>query len=139
MVDPGRVQRLLEALDFYRAHLGSLRDLPDAEYTGERAFAGRYLVQAAAQASIDIANHLIASEGWRAPADFRDAFTVLEEHDVIYDSLAARMRDLAGLRNRLVHIYGDVDDQLIHASLADGLRDLEDYARTIAVLLDRER
>jgi len=132
MVDPARVARLIEALERYRERLAGLRDLALDVYVAEQAFAGRYLVQASAQTCIDIANHVIASEGWRTPTDFRDAFTVLEEHNVIDAGLAERMRALAGLRNRLVHIYEDVDDRIVHASLTEGLDDLSGYAQAIA-------
>lgn len=46
------------------------------------------------------------------------------------------MRDLAGLRNRLVHVYGDVDDRLVHAAMGEGLGDLNEFASAIASLLD---
>lgn len=136
MVDPGRLRRLLEALGEYRTQLERLRDVPVAEYRGERAYAGRYLVQATAQVCIDMANHVIASSGWRVPADFRDAFTVLEERAVIEPDLAERMRALAGLRNRLVHVYEKVDDQIVHASLGDGLEDLGSFSQAIAWLVE---
>lgn len=136
MVDPGRVRRLLQTLSEYRARLVTLCDLPPEDYKGDSAFAARYLVQACAQACIDIANHVIASSGWRTPVDFRDAFTVLAEHDVIDAELAERMRALAGLRNRLVHIYEEIDDRIVHESLREGLGDLSSYAQAIARLLD---
>jgi uncharacterized protein YutE (UPF0331/DUF86 family) len=63
MVDRARIERLLETLAGYRERLLPLRDLPASGYRDERALAGRYLVQASAQAAIDIANHLIASSG----------------------------------------------------------------------------
>jgi uncharacterized protein YutE (UPF0331/DUF86 family) len=137
MVDAARVQRLLESLAAYRNRLEALRDLPAEQYEGDRAFAGRYLVQASAQACIDIANHLIASSGWRAPADFRDAFTVLEEQAAIDADLAERMRALAGLRNRLVHVYEEVDDRIVHAALPEGLEDLGRFAQAMAALAGR--
>lgn len=79
MVDTGKLQARLERLRSYRAQLEELRDLTPEEYVEEEPFAGRYLFQATAQICIDIANHLIASEGWRAPQNFRDSFAVLEE------------------------------------------------------------
>jgi uncharacterized protein YutE (UPF0331/DUF86 family) len=91
----------------------------------------------AAQVSIDLANHVIASSGWRTPTDFRDGFTVLEERGVLPSDLAERMRALAGLRNRLVHVYEDIDDRIIYASLPEGLSDLSEYAAAIARLVDR--
>lgn len=134
MVDPDRVQRLLGQLRDYRARLADLRGLDVDAYLEQERFAGRYLVQAAAQVCIDLANHLIASEGWRVPRNFRDAFTVLEEQEVIDADLAARLRALTGMRNRLVHLYGDVDDRLVHAALVEGLADLDEFARRVAVL-----
>lgn len=135
MVDVERVRRLLAALERYRGHLTALRDLPLETYLEEGSFAARYLIQAAAQTCIDVANHVIASEGWRVPRDYRDAFTVLEEEDVLDAALAERLRALAGLRNRLVHLYEDVDDRLVHAYLQDRLTDLELFASSVAGLL----
>lgn len=134
MVDVDRLRRLLTSLEDYRGRLEVLRELGVGEYVDEHAYAGRYLVQASAQVSIDIANHVIASSGWRAPADFRDSFTVLEENGALQAELAERMRSLAGLRNRLVHVYEEVDDRIVHASLPEGLEDLSRFARAIAQL-----
>jgi uncharacterized protein YutE (UPF0331/DUF86 family) len=95
MVDLDRVQQRLELLAGYLRELRRLRDLPVAEYLRNEVYAGRYLVQVAAQTCIDLASHIIASEGWRAPRDFRDTVTVLHEHGVIDDALAGRLRGLA--------------------------------------------
>lgn len=134
MVDLDRVHTRLELLAGYLRELRRLRDLPVADYLEGDAYAGRYLVQVAAQTCIDLANHVVASEGWRAPRDFGDAFTVLDENRVIDGALAGRLRGLAGLRNRLVHVYDAIDDARVHAALATGLADVEDFARAIAAM-----
>lgn len=87
MVAPETVRRLLEALREYSAELQTLSRTPVDDYSGSEAYAGRYLVQSAAQACIDLCNHLIASEGWRSPRDSRDTFTVLEEHSILSSDL----------------------------------------------------
>lgn len=133
MVDLDRLQTRFELLGQYLAELRRLRDLDVARYLRE-AYAGRYLVQVAAQTCIDIAAHVIASEGWRAPRDFGDTFAVLAEHDVITAALARRLRALAGLRNRLVHVYDRVDDERVHAALADGLDDIDRFVAAVAGL-----
>lgn len=137
MVDPDRVRRLLTALERYRNRLAELADVPSAEYLDKHAYAGRYLVQAAAQLCIDLALHVIASEGWEPPSSFRDSFTVLASHDAIDRELAGRLRNLAGLRNRLVHLYEDVDDRRVQQALPDGLADFDDFTRAIAALVTR--
>lgn len=135
MVDPDRVRRLLQLLDTFTTELDQLASADRETYVREHAYEGRYLVQASAQVCIDVANHLIASEGWRTPTDFRDAFTVLEENTVLEPDLAERLRARAGLRNRLVHLYDDIDDELVHEALRDGLGDLRSYSRAVAALL----
>jgi uncharacterized protein YutE (UPF0331/DUF86 family) len=136
VVDPDRVRRLLALLADFRGRLETLAATERSHYLSEDAYAGRYLVQAAAQVCIDVANHLIASEGWRVPADFRDAFTVLEEEHVLDPDLADRLRSLAGLRNRLVHLYDDVDDALVQEALQAGLPDLDSFAQAVARYVD---
>jgi uncharacterized protein YutE (UPF0331/DUF86 family) len=138
MVDAARVRRLLEALREYRQRLAELQKLDADEYVGAHAYEGRYLVQASAQACIGIANHLISSEGWRVPRDFRDTFTVLEEEQVLDPDLAERLRNLAGLRNRLVHLYTAVDDTLVHRFLASGIDDFDHFASRVADLAAHE-
>jgi uncharacterized protein YutE (UPF0331/DUF86 family) len=103
-----------------------------AEYLRHEVYAGRYLVQVAAQTCIDLANHIIASEGWRAPRDFGDSFTILAEYGVIDDALAGRLRGLAGLRNRLVYVYDEIDDTRVHELLGAGLPDLNVFASALA-------
>ncbi len=134
MVDLDRLHERLETLGSYVRELRRLRELPITEYLRGEVYAGRYLVQVSAQTCIDLANHVIASEGWRAPRDFGDAFTVLCEHEVIDEELAGRLRGLAGLRNRLVHVYDEIDDRRVHDALATGLSDLDAFAAAIARL-----
>jgi uncharacterized protein YutE (UPF0331/DUF86 family) len=127
----------VELLAGYLFELRRLRDLPIVEYLHHEVYAGRYLVQVAAQTCIDLANHLITSEGWRSPRDFGDSFTILGEHSVIDDALAGRLRGLAGLRNRLMHVYDEIDDTRVHKSLVAGLPDLDTFATALAKLVSR--
>jgi uncharacterized protein YutE (UPF0331/DUF86 family) len=89
-------------------------------------------VQTYARICIDLANHLIASAGWPAARDQRDAFARLAEHGVLDPSLAERLQALAGLRNRLVHLYDDIDDARVQQALGAGLSDLDGFARSVA-------
>jgi len=134
MIDAGRVRAKLALLTRYRERLARLAALPLDDYLAGHDLEGRYAVQVAAQTCIDVANHMIASEGWETATDFRDTFTRLEQHGVLDAELAGRLRALAGQRNLLVHLYADVDDRLVHAYLQEGLQDLDAFARAIASL-----
>lgn len=136
MIAPERVRTKLALLERYRRRLERLAALPPEEYLTEHDLEGRYAVQVAAQICIDVANHVIASEGWEPATDFRESFTRLEERDVVTSEFAERLRALAALRNLLVHLYGDVDDALVHAYLPDAVDDLTTFARLIAELTE---
>ena len=127
MVDADRVRRLMLLLERYRALL--VADDPDP-------YRRRHLVQTAAQITIDLANHVIAADGHRAPRDYGDAFRVLAEVGVLGPELAGRMVALAGARNLIVHLYAEVDDErLARAVREGGLDDLSAFAAAIAALV----
>lgn len=54
MVDLDRIHQRLKLLGGYLRELQRLRDLPIAEYLRNEVYAGRYLVQVAAQTCIDL-------------------------------------------------------------------------------------
>lgn len=132
MVDVPRVRTKLALLRSYR---DQLRGLAGRAATEDVRYARRYLVQAGVQICIDLANHVIASSGWATAVDFRDAFTRLEEHGLLDDGLAKRLRAMTGMRNRLVHLYDDVDDDLVARAAEEDLQDWSTFAQVIAGLL----
>lgn len=74
------------------------------------------------QASIDIANHLISEKSLRKLANYRETFNILGDAGLISDDLAAKLSDLAGFRNVLVHIYLGLDMDAVYGMV---------YCRTI--------
>ncbi len=135
MVDPDRVRSKLTSLATYRRELAALAEQPTSTYLADHVYEGRYLTQAAAQACIDLAHHVIASSGWAPTTEYREAFARLAEHDVLDPDLAERLQDLAGLRNRLVHLYDEIDDGLVLEAMREGLDDIDAFAAAVARLL----
>ena len=45
-----------------------------------------------------------------------------------------RLRGLAGLRNRLVHVYDTIDDARVHAAIGTGLPDIDAFATAVALV-----
>ena len=97
----------------------------------EKIYASRYLLLTAIEDCLGVANHVIASEAYRAPADYADAFTSLAEADVLSEDLAMRLGAMARFRNLLVHEYARVDDARTHELLATDVDDLAQFQRAI--------
>jgi uncharacterized protein YutE (UPF0331/DUF86 family) len=75
---------------------------------------------------------VIAAEGFRPPKDNADSFVVLVEKDVLPEAMREHLRSMARFRNRLVHVYWDVDDDLVVECLHGPLGDLDRFARKIS-------
>jgi uncharacterized protein YutE (UPF0331/DUF86 family) len=86
----------------------------------------------AVQVCADVANHLIADEGWAAPRTTGEAFARLAEQGVIRPELAAALRLAVGFRNVIVHGYAGVDLRPLHRASTDGVDDLDAFARAVA-------
>jgi uncharacterized protein YutE (UPF0331/DUF86 family) len=133
MVDQDKIEGLIRLLRQYTTYLRQLASLTLDEFLKDPHAIGsaRYYLTVAVEACLDIASHIIASEGMRAPRDYKDTFQVLNEADVLSDDLATTMQSLAGLRNLLVHVYWNVNDVMIHESLQSELNDFEAFVSCI--------
>lgn len=100
MVDIGRLRAVLDRLGAEIGHLRRLAALSDDELHAdpERLPGVKYRLQVAVEACIDAAEHVIASEGMRAPESFADPFAVLGENAVLDDDLARSTADAARFR-----------------------------------------
>lgn len=136
MVDAPRLRALLERLQTRRRRLAHYATLPLEEYLAEpeRVDASKYLLLTAIEDALAAANHVIASQGLRTPADYADAFRSLGEAGVLDGALTERLQGMARFRNLLVHVYADVDDRRVHDFLRDDLRDLEDFVTSLVRL-----
>ena len=124
MVDADSVFAKLARLDSLLAVLEDARARGKAAVTSdvrlqlevERA------LQVSIQICIDIGAHLVSELGLKPAEDYQGVFASLSAHGTIDNDLADRLGDAAGLRNLLVHDYGDID----HARLWDTLGELDD-------------
>lgn len=61
------------------------------------------------QDALDLAMHLIGERGLGIPASQRESFAILARAGLIDPDTAAAMAQMASLRNRIAHSYGDLD------------------------------
>jgi uncharacterized protein YutE (UPF0331/DUF86 family) len=88
-------------------------------------------VTRAAQAAIDLANHVVTTEGYGLPDSVAAAFLILAKHGVIDEGLAERMRRMVGFRNIAVHDYEALDPNVLRAIVERHLDDLRAVARVV--------
>jgi uncharacterized protein YutE (UPF0331/DUF86 family) len=62
-------------------------------------------LQRAIQSSIDLATHVVASEGLGLSDTVRGHFVMLEDAKIISQALSQRMQSMVGFRNIAIHDY----------------------------------
>ena len=136
MVDERRFRAILDRIGTEITELRRLAAMDDATLQAdpERMPGVKYRLQIAVEACIDAAEHLIASEGLRAPESFADTFTVLGEAGRLDATLARSLEDAARFRNLLVHQYADVDDDRVREILRTRVVDFERFRTAVARL-----
>ncbi|HEY6475837.1 MAG TPA: DUF86 domain-containing protein [Polyangia bacterium] len=86
----------------------------------------------AAQAAIDLAAHVVATEGYGLPSGVAETFSLLEQHGVLDPALAGRLRKMVGFRNIAVHDYQTIDPAILESIVTTRLDDLRAFAAIVA-------
>lgn len=136
MVDRDALSSRLDALESYLAELRSFERYSREEFVREPALhhLGERFLHLACECILDIAHHVIAQQGYRQAASYKDSMDVLREEGLLDAALCERLKGWMGFRNVLVHFYLDID----HGRSWDALRDLGDleaFAAAMARLL----
>ena len=74
---------------------------------------------------------LIPEAGEAPPADYYESFTRLARLGVLERDFATRIAGSAGLRNRIVHEYDEIDPARVHEALQSAVEDIPAYLRRI--------
>ena len=88
-------------------------------------------LQRAIQSSIDLATHVIASEGLGISDTVRGNFVLLENAKIISKALSKKMQSMVGFRNIAIHEYQALDVDILKAILTKHLKDFERFYTTI--------
>lgn len=94
------------------------------------------MLQEAIDAAVDANLHLLRAAGAPAAADYYDSFIAVGRTEVIPETLAKRLAPAAGLRNRLVHEYDEIDDEKVLEAVRAARTDLGDYVAAVEAHLE---
>ncbi len=90
-------------------------------------------LQRAIQSSVDLATHIIASEGLGISDTVRGNFVLLANAKIITKALSKKMQSMVGFRNIAIHEYQALDVNILKTLLTKHLNDLEQFYTTILI------
>ncbi|MFZ5998209.1 MAG: type VII toxin-antitoxin system HepT family RNase toxin [Nitrospirota bacterium] len=101
--------------------------------------AAERLLQELVEAAIDINTYCIVQTGHAAPDDYYESFIEAGTLNIISADLAVKLAPSAGLRNRLVHEYDDLDHSLVLDAITMAEELYPEYVREMENYLSRSR
>lgn len=139
MIDPQLVTRKLVLI---MQDLASLTDMARKDRDAYLAspvnevVTERYLERTIGR-MIDINYHLITELGHPPPKDYHDSFVALGKLGILPEKFARDLAFAAGLRNRLVHEYDEIDPGKVYEALQIAVRHIATYVKAIQEYSDK--
>ncbi len=135
--DQKKMVKLVSELRKSVARLTDIAKLPQDEFLNDPDKIGstKYHFIVAIESSIDMCNHIISRNGYRVPEDYGDTFRVMGEVGALDTDFSDDLRNMAKFRNRLVHLYWEVDDQQLYEILQNRLVDFKKFLDSLASFL----
>jgi uncharacterized protein YutE (UPF0331/DUF86 family) len=137
VLDRDRIARDIADLEAIKADLAPLVSLEQAAFLMDRRnlFALRYLIIQAVEAMADLCQHILARTRGIPCEGYVDCILKAGEHGIISLALSERLRQLASLRNMLVHRYWRVDDARLYVETRASLSDLKTFVQEIETFI----
>lgn len=132
-MDTEKITYKLMQIDEFLELLNQIGSTKEDQFVNDKILIGsaKYYLQVSIEACLDVANHIIASERLRAPKDYADSFSVLNETGFISTELCRKLRQMAKFRNRLVHLYSEIDNNYIYGFIRNDLNDFLLFKKAI--------
>lgn len=138
LYDKEKILKIVSELRKSVRRLQSLRNLSQDKFIKDpdKIGSAKYHFIVAIESSIDMCNHIISRNGYRVPEDYADTFRVMAEVGTITEDFSEELIKMAKFRNRLVHIYWEINDRQLYQILQNNLDDLKKLLDSIAGFLE---
>jgi uncharacterized protein YutE (UPF0331/DUF86 family) len=135
--DQETMVKLVSELRKNVARLQDLAKLAEADFLKDpdKIGSAKYHFIVAIESCIDMCNHVISRNGFRAPEDYGDTFRVMNEEGALEQDFSDELVNMAKFRNRLVHIYLEVENKQVYEILQDRLGDFKKFIDSLSNFL----
>ena len=132
-----RIKEHLKYLNKYRLQLADIQKRSQKDFEKDSILQGateRFL-QLAIESCLNIGNRLLSLQQFEQPIDtpetYADIFIQLKKIGVIDSLFCDRLVKMAKFRNRLVHLYWEIDKNRLYEILQENLEDFRTFQEKI--------
>ena len=124
----------------YVKNLKELGKLPMEEFVSDfkATNSAERLLQISIEACLDIGNHIISRCGLERPREYKDVFLILGREGLLPYPFAEKLIPMVKFRNRLVHLYWEVDKKEVYEVIKNNLSDIEEFIKYVTGYLEKE-
>lgn len=139
--NPDKIAFLVSEMRKALSRIKSLANLEKSVFLNDldKIGSAKYNFIIAIESAIDICNHIISQNGYRVPKDYGDTFQVLSEQGIFDQDFLRNLKDMARFRNRLIHLYGEADDEKVYEFMKTRLNDFKKFLEAISEFLEFDR
>ncbi len=132
-VDKDKLRQKLQFMREELTHLRHFQDMDYEEFSREviNEHAATRMLQVLIEAMLDLCAHLVAREGWGLPKSYTDLVTLATKHDLIPQEMKETYQAMVHFRNRVVHLYDDVDKREIYDIIQNRLPDFQPFMQKV--------
>ncbi len=133
MVEKDLIREKIKYIEQNLRKLQNLADLSGETFRKKFYYveSAKHLLQVSIEAMLDISQHIIARQRYRAPKNYADVFVILVEEGVLPEDKKDTFIQMARFRNRVVHLYHQVDEDELYEILQEGLGDFQEFIKSI--------
>lgn len=137
-IEPEIILAKLDFMTNYLDDLSPFESITLEEYLSDRnkQLIIERLLQLIIQVALDVNRYLLKRLGVQQPNSNFDVFIVVSNCGIITTELAKVLSESGVLRNRLVHLYDEIDPVKVHQAIDLALHNYPIYQRQITTYLD---
>jgi len=131
--DKDKIEQKILFIESNITKLKKLRELSKDNFIEDfrNVDSAKYLLQVSIEAMLDISSHIIARNRWGTPVDNKDHFKILADNGIIAKTDVHIYFSMAKFRNRIVHMYFNVNDEMIYEITQKNIDDFERFIKSI--------
>lgn len=142
MLDKEFIKRKIKLIQEELVHLETFAELSFEDVAKDfmKLAAVERLLEKIITRAIDINQHILAEKG-KGPETVRryeETFTDLASLGVYSEEFGKAIAPSAGLRNRLVHEYDNVDEKIVYNSVGEALSQYAQYCDFVLQFIEKE-
>lgn len=139
MIDRVMIKQRLNMIAEYCRELELLHQLPRKEFLAKvNSAAAESFLRRSLEAVFDIGRHILAKTGYvDLTKEYKSIAHALGMVGIVTPSLSEKLVEMAGYRNRLVHLYHMVTDDELYRIVQNNIPDLLRFVREISLYLEK--